>query len=213
MIKDTRLERRKILKVKGFTGGNLAANGYVVYQSDGESCYIIDPGYNPKKFIKFVQDHGLTCRGIILTHLHHDHTGAAENVSQILHDCPIYMHEADAFIYKGRVDHCLTEGCKLDLDGEVLRVIHTPGHTQGSICVMAEKSRICFTGDTLFDTDLGRSDLAGGDEKQMEDTVRDVLDKWENDVFIYPGHDGGCTMKQVRKYNTEFLALRQGKGR
>lgn len=188
------------------------SNGYVIYQKEGGSCYIIDPGYTPKNFIDFVREKNLKAMGVIATHLHHDHTGAAEAVSDAL-NCPIFMHQADAFVYKGRVDHLLSDGEILDLDGEPLQVILTPGHTKGSICLMAEKSRVCFTGDTIFDTDLGRSDLAGGSEQDMIHSVRDIIDRWENDIFIRPGHDDGCTMKQVRIYNIEFLALRDGNER
>lgn len=200
------------MKIKRFVGGNLAANGYVIYQRDGGACYIIDPGYSPKKFIRYIGEHQLAASGILLTHLHYDHTDGAEAVSQAL-DCPILMHEADAFVYKGRVDTHLHDGDLLNLDGETLRVIHTPGHTKGGVCIMSEKSRVCFTGDTLFDTDLGRSDLDGGSEDDMRDTVCRILDRWENDIVIYPGHDDGCTMKKVRQYNTEFLALLAGRER
>lgn len=200
------------MKIKRFIGGNLAANGYIIYQRDGGACYIIDPGYSPKKFIAFVREHRLAARGVLLTHLHYDHTDGAEAVSQAL-DCPILMHEDDAFVYRGRVDTRLRHGDQLELDGEPLRVIHTPGHTRGSICLMAEKSRVCFTGDTLFDTDLGRSDLPGGSEADMKDTVCRILNGWDNDIVIYPGHDDGCTMKKVRQYNSEFLALLAGKER
>lgn len=78
---------------------------------------------------------------------------------------------------------------------------------------MAEKSRVCFTGDTIFDTDLGRTDLEGGSEPDMRDSICNVVDKWENDIMIYPGHDDGCTMKKVRIYNSEFIALRDGNER
>lgn len=200
------------MKIKRFTGGNLAANGYIIYQKDGGSSYVIDPGYSPKKFIAYIMEHQLTAKGVLLTHLHYDHTDGAEAVSQAL-DCPILMHEDDAFAYKGRVDTCLRGGDVLDLDGERLEIIHTPGHTRGSICVMASKSRVCFTGDTIFDTDLGRSDLPGGSESDMKNTVCRILDQWENDIVIYPGHDEGCTMKKVRQYNMEFLALLEGKER
>lgn len=200
------------MKIKRFIGGSLMSNGYVLYQKEGGSCYIIDPGYTPKNFIDFVREKNLQAMGIIATHLHHDHTGAAEAVSDVL-NCPIFMHQADAFVYKGRVDHLLSDGEILELEGEPLKVILTPGHTEGSICLMSEKSRVCFTGDTIFDTDLGRSDLAGGSERDMMHSVRDIIDRWENDIFIWPGHDNGCTMKQVRIYNTEFLALRDGNER
>lgn len=197
------------MKVKQFVSGLLQSNGYVIYQKEGGSCWLIDPGYHAKQFAEFIKEKQLKTMGILLTHLHHDHCGASAAASDTL-DCPIYMHEKDAAVYGGRVDVFLKDGQELTLDGESLKIIHTPGHTAGSICIMCPKSRICFTGDTLFDTDLGRTDLAGGSEKEMEHTVRNILDTWEQDIRIYPGHDLGCTMKKVRIYNSEFLALRDG---
>lgn len=200
------------MKIKRFTGGSLQSNGYVVYLQTEGSCYIIDPGYQPRKFIQFIKENQLIPKGIILTHLHHDHVGAAEAVRDAL-ECPIYMHEEDAFVYRGIVDQRIKDADTFDLDGELLQVLHTPGHTKGSICIMDEKSRVCFTGDTIFDTDLGRTDLDGGSEEDMKNSICSVVDKWENDIMIYPGHDDGCTMKKVRIYNTEFLALRDGNER
>ena len=200
------------MKVKRYIGGTLESNGYIIYEKQGGQCFIIDPGYNPKRFIKFVEENQLQCNGIILTHLHHDHVGGAKAIKDKL-GCPILMHEDDAFVYKGEVDVYLKSDDVLDLEEEKLKVLHTPGHTKGSICIMSEKSRVCFTGDTIFDTDLGRSDLAGGSESDMRDSVCNVIDKWENDITIYPGHDNGCTMKLVRQYNQEFLALKEGKVR
>lgn len=192
------------MKIKRFIGGSLMSNGYVIYNIEEKDCYVIDPGYNPKKFIDFINEKRLNCKGIILTHLHHDHCGAAEAVSDKL-VCPIFMGEMDAFSYNGRVDKTLRDGETLMLDDETLEIINTPGHTKGSICIMSAKSRVCFTGDTIFDTDLGRTDLDGGSEKDMISSINNVIDKWENDIMIYPGHDNGCTMKKVRIYNSEFL--------
>ncbi|MGN0659338.1 MAG: MBL fold metallo-hydrolase [Emergencia sp.] len=200
------------MKIRRFIGGSLESNGYILYQREGGSCIVIDPGYSPKKFISFIREHGLRPEAILLTHLHHDHTGAAEAVRDAF-DCPVCMHEEDAFVYRGRVDRTLTDGDTFDLEGETLRILHTPGHTRGSICIMAEKSRMCFTGDTIFDTDLGRTDLDGGSEEDMKRSIRSVVDTWSNDITIFPGHDDGCTMKQVRNYNREFLALRDGNER
>ncbi len=197
------------MKIKRFIGGSLQSNGYVVFHRRGGECYVIDPGYEPKKFVQFMKQEALQPKGIILTHLHHDHTGGARAVKDAA-DCPICMNESDAFVYRGEVDCRLKDGDILPLDGEPLKILHTPGHTEGSICIFSEKSRVCFTGDTLFDTDLGRTDLDGGSEEKMKETVRQIIDYWENDIRIYPGHDEGCTMKEVRKYNEEFLALRSG---
>lgn len=200
------------MEVKRFIGGILESNGYVIYQDRGMSCYVIDPGYNPKRFIKFIEENQLKMKGVILTHLHHDHVGGADRVADYF-DCPIYMGEDDALVYKGHVDVRLKDGDTLDLDGETLKILHTPGHTKGGICILSEKSKVVFTGDTIFDTDLGRSDLEGGSEEDMKWTMRNVVDKWPNDYYIYPGHDTGATMKQVRKYNKEFLALLEGRER
>ena len=204
------------MHIKRFVGGSLESNGYVIYRRSGGECFIIDPGYNPRVFADFVRENRLRPKGIILTHLHHDHTGAADAAADVL-DCPVYMHEADAAVYRGRVDETLKDGDELkfedEVGNEILRIINTPGHTKGSICIMSEKSRVCFTGDTIFDTDLGRSDLEGGSEEELKASVINVIDRWENDIHIYPGHDGGCTMKQVRKYNTEFLAITEGRNR
>ena len=115
------------------------------------------------------------------------------------------MHEMDAIVYKGAVDRQLRDGDVLELDGEALKVLSTPGHTRGSICILSEKSKVVFTGDTIFDTDLGRTDLEDGSPRDMEESCRSVIDKWSNEYTIYPGHDGSATMKQVRKYNHEFL--------
>lgn len=197
------------MKIKRFVAGSLMSNGYVIYRREGGSCYIIDPGYEPGNFINFVREKTLQPLGIIATHLHHDHTGAAEAVRDAL-NCPVLMHTFDAAVYRGIVDRVLEDGDVLKLDGEELKVLLTSGHTKGSICLMDEKSRICFTGDTIFDTDLGRTDLAGGSEKDLIHSVRCVIDRWDQDIVIYPGHDGSCTMKQVRIYNKEFLTLRDG---
>lgn len=200
------------MKIKRFVSGSLESNGYVLYQKDGRSCLLIDPGYQPKTFIQYIQEQNLQLTAIILTHLHHDHTGAAEAVQRVF-ECPIYMHKDDAYVYGGQVDVMMEDGFSFDLEGETLQVMHTPGHTMGSVCIYSEKSKVCFTGDTIFDTDLGRTDLAGGSESMMADSIRNVVDRWDNQVTIYPGHDGSCNMKFVRTHNQEFLALRDGHDR
>lgn len=197
------------MKIKKYIGGSLESNGYIIYNIRGGKCFIIDPGYSPMRFIDFVNDNKLICEGIILTHLHHDHCGAAEAVSNQL-ECSIKLHEEDAFVYKDRVDQMLKSNDILDLEGETLKILHTPGHTAGSICVYSEKNRVCFTGDTIFDTDLGRTDLPGGNEEDMRSSIINVVDKWENDIVIYPGHDNSCNMKFVRKHNMEFISIITG---
>lgn len=192
------------MKIKRFVGGSLESNGYVVSVRQKGSCYIIDPGYEPDKFIKFVNDEALDVIGIILTHHHHDHVGGAKKIADYF-DCPVMMSFEDSLMYKGKVDVCLKDGDILELDGEKLCIYLTPGHTRGSICIVSQKSGVVFTGDTIFDTDLGRTDLPDGSEKEMICSCKNVINKWPDQYRIYPGHDEGATMKQVRKYNAEFL--------
>lgn len=195
------------MKIKRFIGGLLESNGYIIYQKDGGDAYLIDPGYNSKVFIEYIREHGFSLKGILLTHHHYDHSGVADRVKAAF-DCPIYLHRRDCDIYfkefKRNVDIYMEDGNVFDLEGEEIRVIHTPGHTGGSVCFMSEKSKVCFTGDTIFNVDLGRTDLEGGSEEEMIDSILNIIDKWPNDIMIYPGHGDGCTMKKARQINTEF---------
>ncbi|QIB69975.1 MBL fold metallo-hydrolase [Aminipila butyrica] len=194
------------MKMKRIVGGNLESNGYIIFQKSGGSCFVIDPGYNAEKFVKQMKELKLSIKGILLTHHHYDHTGAVARLRELT-DCPVYMHWGDLGMYKGTVDVIMEDGMILDLDEEELRVIHTPGHTEGGVCFYAQKSKLVFTGDTIFNVDLGRTDLKDGSPEKMENSIREIIDKWENDITIYPGHGDSCNMKFVRRYNQEFLAI------
>ena len=202
--------RNTVLKIKRFVGGTLESNCYIIRTTNGSSCFIIDPGYEPQRIIDFVKKEGLNAEGVLLTHHHHDHVGAAAKVAYAL-ECPVMIHETDAYYYKGQADRLLRDGEELNLDGEILRVINTPGHTAGSVCFLSEKSKVVFSGDTIFDTDLGRTDLADGSPAEMLRSCRDIIDLWSNEYTVYPGHDGHATMKQIRVYNKEFLSCLEGK--
>jgi len=194
------------MKIKRFIGGVLESNGYVIYRNEGGSCFIIDPGYKPKVFIDFIIEKGLTLKGILLTHHHYDHVGAVERIREAF-ECPVYMHRRDCDAYGKKVDVYMEDGDVIDLDGEEIRVVSTPGHTGGSVCFLSDKSKVAFTGDTLFNIDLGRTDFEDGSEEEMIDSIRNVVDKWGNDITIYPGHSEGCTMKKVREINKEFIDI------
>lgn len=194
------------MKIQRFTGGILESNGYVLYQNEGQTCYIIDPGYNSKVYLDYLKKNELKLEGILLTHHHYDHTGAVDRLKKEL-DCSVYLHRADCDMYKKPVDVYMEDGDVIDIGGEKLVVISTPGHTRGSVCFFSAKSRIAFTGDTIFNVDLGRTDLEDGSEEEMRHSIIDIIDKWDNDIMIYPGHGDGCTMKKVRKINREFIDI------
>lgn len=194
------------MKIKRFIGGMLESNGYVLYQNDGGEALIIDPGYNPKVFLAFLKEKQLRLKAILLTHHHYDHVGAVERIRGEI-DCPVYLHRRDCDFYNKHVDVYMEDGDVFELEGEKIKVINTPGHTGGSVCFLSEKSKVCFTGDTIFNVDLGRTDLDNGSEEEMRDSIVNIIDKWSNDIMIYPGHGDGCTMKKVRSINKEFLDI------
>jgi len=193
------------MKIKRFILGLLEANGYIIYQKEGSTCYIIDPGAKADGFLEAMTQMNLNCKGILLTHHHSDHVGGVEKIHKAL-DCPVYIHREDMDMYK-RPAAPIENGDTFDLDGETISVVHTPGHTKGSVCFYAEKSKLAFTGDTIFNVDLGRTDLVDGDETQMEQSIRDVIDRWSNEITIYPGHGDSCTMKKVRSINREYMDI------
>ncbi|MGI6256863.1 MAG: MBL fold metallo-hydrolase [Anaerovoracaceae bacterium] len=193
------------MKIKRFIGGLYQSNGYVIYQREGGDCFVIDPGYKHMNFLDFIKENKLNLRGILLTHHHHDHVGAVKKIVDET-GCPVYLHRLDADRFAEPVT-LLEDGDVFDLSGEEIRVIHTPGHTEGGVCYFSEKSKLAFTGDTIFNVDLGRTDLDDGDPAKMEATMRDIIDKWSNEITIYPGHGDHCTMKYVRQVNREFLDI------
>lgn len=196
------------MKIKRFIGGNLESNGYVIYQAAGGECFVIDPGYNYRVFQQYIDENGLKLKGILLTHHHYDHVGAVDKLKDV-YGCPVYLHRGDEALYGKRVDCLMEDGDTFDLEGETIEVISTPGHTKGSVCFYSQKSRLAFTGDTIFDVDIGRIDLEGGCEEDMINSILGKVDRWGNDVFIYPGHGDGCTMKKVREKNDEFLYIKE----
>lgn len=211
------------MEIKRFIGGILEANCYIICPSRREEgaktpCFIIDPGYEPKKIIKYISDQDFAPEGIILTHHHADHSGAAGQLRKEL-GCPVLMHREDGDRFREGADRLLEDGEILALNRESkgssgrslkLTVIHTPGHTRGGICLMSDRDKVCFTGDTIFNVDLGRTDLDDGSERQMINSIRSIVDKWGNDITIYPGHGDPATMKTVRKINKEFLEIVNG---
>ena len=192
----------KELKIERFVCGEIEENGYVVYHNDGGDCYVIDPGEGAQDFLGFIDGHALALKAVLLTHHHHDHTGAVNEIVRAK-GCPVFIHEDDLDMY-GRAAIMLHDGDTLELEGEAIKIISTPGHTKGSICYYFEESGVVFTGDTLFDIEVGRSDLADSSRIDLALSMGDIIDKWPDDLKIYPGHTNPTDMKRVRAENIDF---------
>ena len=198
------------MNIERIVCGSLEANCYIIYKKDGGSAYIIDPGYDLKKTQTFVAAHNLNVKAILLTHIHHDHSGKAKQLADCYEvEVCAHIKELDFDHYKGRGYASLffEGGETLDLDGDIIDVFYTPGHSAGGLCYYSNKSRVAFTGDTIFNVDLGYTHFPGGDAESMKTSLKTIVNKWENDVTIYPGHGDPATMKYVREVNREFLDM------
>ena len=198
------------MNIERIIRGSLEENSYIIYRQDGGSAYIIDPGYDIKYTQDYIKEHDLKVKAVLLTHTHPDHSGKANALADYYSvDVCAHREELDYFRGGDRLSvGCLFEGGEtLDLDGESIDVLHTPGHTAGGLCFYSEKSRIAFTGDTIFNVDLGYTHFAGGSAGRMKESLKNVVNKWSNDVRIYPGHGDPATMSYVRGANREFLDM------
>ncbi|QEK12655.1 MBL fold metallo-hydrolase [Crassaminicella thermophila] len=210
------------MKIERLIIGMLETNGYVIYDENTLEAFIIDPGDEPKTFIDYIDRNNLKPIGIILTHYHYDHIGAVLELKK-KYNIPTYIHKKDAEglkdPYKNHSisnfrkaisiisDRIVVDGDVIKAGEIVLEVIHTPGHTPGGICLKVKNENIIFTGDTIFNIDLGRTDLEGGNYSEMKNSIRNKISKWDDDIIIYPGHGDSASMAYVRKKNMEFLDI------
>jgi hydroxyacylglutathione hydrolase len=198
--------------LKRLTTGMLGSNCYLI-GSEGEGA-IIDPGASSEDILEMVSKSGLKVKYIILTHAHLDHIVSLDKIREEL-DAQVAAHEEDAnaltdswangaFLFGSHstfkeADILLKDGQILKLGSLDIEIIHTPGHTPGGICIKV--GDIVFTGDTLFRTSIGRSDLGRGDHESLMNSIKNRLMTLEDDVVIYPGHGTTSTIGYERKNN------------
>ncbi|MGI6736521.1 MAG: MBL fold metallo-hydrolase [Anaerovoracaceae bacterium] len=193
------------MRIKRLISACLEENGYLLYQREGGNGWIIDPGDRADRFLAELKALRLRPAAILLTHHHYDHVGAVDEIVRRT-GCPIYIHRLDLAPLKKEAA-AIEDGHCFDIDGEELRTILTPGHTHGSVCYYAAQSRLAFTGDTIFNVDLGRTDLEDGSPREMAASIRRIIAGWDDDIEIWPGHGDHCSMRAVRRQNREYLDL------
>ena len=192
--------------------GEIGTNCYLA-ASDAGNAAIVDPGAEPERIAAALTQYSLTHALILLTHGHFDHIGAAEALRQWYH-IPLYVHAADAELLsdpaknggKGLMgrevtagcDHLLVDGDRIPLDELEFQVIHTPGHTKGSVCFAADG--LLLTGDTLFCRGIGRTDLYGGSFPEIRRSLS-RLATLEGDRRVFPGHGPATTLDAERAEN------------
>jgi len=198
--------------IKRLSVGPLNTNCYCLIH--GKEAIIIDPGGNHDKILKAIE--GLRVKAIIGTHGHFDHVLAVPILKRKL-IVPFLMHKDDleilelfgSHMYLGeppKPDKYVDEGDIITLGDSKLYVLHTPGHTPGSICLYDIEGKIIFSGDTLFKGAFGRTDLVGGDPEKMFDSLKKIFSLFNDDFRVYPGHGRETTIGAEKKYYGSLLS-------
>ena len=192
-----------MINVKVFPLGSYQTNCYLVWGENNDTCVVIDPGFEPEEVLLKARQLGKKIEAILLTHGHFDHVGGVKEIAKIT-GCRVYICPEELSMPQqwtgGELlyTHTYSEGNTVELAGISFRVLHTPGHTPGSVCLMAQ-DRI-FSGDTLFQGSCGRTDLPGGSWSTIIRSLK-RLAALETDYTVYPGHGPATTLADEKKYN------------
>lgn len=182
--------------------GFLENNCYILADEDSKSSVIIDPGDNEEDILKAVKDKKLKVEKILLTHGHPDHVGAAEAVSSET-GAPVFIHDEDKKLFKIKAQKSVAENDSISFGKYTIKVLHTPGHTPGSVCFLVNEK--LFSGDTVFAGSIGRTDLPGGSYRDIMKSLKEKILPLSDDVEILPGHGHSSNIKEEKMENP-FLA-------
>ncbi|MDQ3878326.1 MAG: MBL fold metallo-hydrolase [Actinomycetota bacterium] len=196
----------------------MACNCYIVGDPSTRTAIVIDPGGDSDALAETIRSRGLVVAAIVATHAHFDHVIAAEELRRVT-GAPFHLHGLDrplldwmqesARLFLGielgappDVDRDASEGDRLVAGRIELEVVHTPGHSPGSISLIGDGA--VFSGDTLFQGSIGRTDLPGGDHDALLRAVRNKLFPLDDDLPVYPGHGPATSVGHERRFNPFF---------
>jgi hydroxyacylglutathione hydrolase len=206
------------LRVHCLEVGPLLVNCYVPVCVETGEGVVIDPGDEASLILELIKRECIKPTQILLTHCHADHVGGVKGLVEAT-GAAVRIHQADRFLLDGAVDHGRLFGLEIDKppapDGyleegdtvrfgeESLRVLHTPGHSPGGICLLGSEE--VFVGDTLFAGSIGRFDLPGGSYDQLIDSISRKILTLEEETVVYPGHGPATTVGREKSTNPFFI--------
>ena len=196
--------------------GMLGCNCSVLGDEVSREAIVVDPGDEISKILDIINRNRLTVKMIVITHAHIDHIGGEEKLRAAT-GAPVYMHEADKMLSDQLAVQAAWLGMEAPKDpgidtpareGDIIRagaieahVLHTPGHTPGSISIYLPLESKLIAGDTLFEGSIGRTDLPGGDTAQIGRSIRGKLYTLPENTIVFPGHGGTTSIGKEKKHN------------
>jgi hydroxyacylglutathione hydrolase len=202
-----------MFSLKKLVTGPMQVNTYILGETESREAIVVDPGGNRPGIQQVLEQQGWTLKKIVLTHGHGDHIGAVIELKEQT-GVPVAVHRDDAEMLADsqknftsmmgggiqfKADELLDDGEALKLGTDQIKVIHTPGHTPGGICLLA--GELLISGDTLFLQSIGRTDLEGGSHRQLIESIKTKLMNLSDTVKVYPGHGPDTTIGFEKKSN------------
>jgi glyoxylase-like metal-dependent hydrolase (beta-lactamase superfamily II) len=203
--------------IKHFTAGEYETNNYLLICEETKEAALIDAGGNYETTVKLLKENNASLKYILHTHGHFDHIQGDVPLQKEF-GAKVLIHKGDEFLVAALkqqlvlhgmkpveppvIDEFLEDGQEISVGNIKLKIIHTPGHSQGGVCFLTDKHLFC--GDTLFQDNVGRTDLPGGSYKILGDSIKNKIFTLDEDITAYPGHGDFTTIGHEKENNPYF---------